>query len=460
MLLCGVLASVLMIAMLAIYSGFHAKKGGRLSSPLVSGVILGSYLGGSGTIGTSQLAYVYGNSAWCFHLGGILGFFFLYFVYGKAIRNTGKPTVVGIIGEEYGPRTWLVASVLNGLGNFVAILAQLIAGTSVIAVVAPSIPLAWSFVLVAGLMLIYVVFGGTKGAGMVGLLKLFLVLFSLIMCGAVALWLAGGAPQFLHAVSELSAARGMDYFGFFNRGVSTDGGAMFSVMIGIATSQIYAQAIINARSDRDAMRGVLMSAATLPIVGACAIAVGLYMRMHFPDVSARAALTEFVLLHLPAFPAGIVLGTLLITVVGSGAGIALGVSTIFNYDIANRLVPAFAADGRDELRVRLFIAMFLCIGVWLCLASKDDMILNYSVMSMGLRASVTLVPLSYALWFRGRVSSGYALASVILCPALVVGLLLFANLPFDPLILGIVLGVLVMGAGLVRNRKAHADEIV
>ena len=458
MLLCGVLASVLMIALLAIYSGFHSKRGGKLSSSLVSGVILGSYLGGSGTIGTSQLAYVYGNSAWCFHLGGILGFLFLYFVYGKAIRNTGKPTVVGIIGEEYGSRTWLIASVLNGLGNFVAILAQLIAGTSVIAVVAPSIPLAWSFVLVAGLMLIYVVFGGTKGAGMVGLLKLFLVLFSLIMCGAVALWLAGGVPQFLSAVSELGSARGMDYFSFFNRGFSKDGGAIFSVMIGVATSQIYAQAIINARADRDAMRGVLLSAATLPIVGACAIAVGLYMRVHFPDISARAALTEFVLIHLPALPAGIVLGTLLITVVGSGAGIALGVSTIFNYDIANRLFPSFARDGRDELRVRLFIVFFLCVGVWLCLASKDDMILNYSVMSMGLRASVTLVPLSFALWFRGRISSAYALSCVFLCPALVVGLLFFGNLPFDPLILGIVAGILIMGAGVLQGRKAHANN--
>ncbi len=453
MLLCGVLGSVLMIALLAIYSGFHKKKtGSKLSAPLVSGVILGTYLGGASTIGTAQLAFVYGNSAWCFHLGGMAGFLLLYFVYGKPIRRSGKPTVVGIIGEEYGPRTGLIASVLNSLGNFIAILSQLLAGTSVIGVIAPEMPLSLSLVLVAGLMLVYVVFGGTKGAGMVGLLKLFLVLLSMVTSGAVALWLAGGLPEFYQGVSELSRGQAMDFFGFFNRGLGKDSGAMFSVLIGIATSQIYAQAIIGARSDDSARRGILLSAAILPVVGACAIAVGLYMRMHYPDVCPRAALTEFVLLHLPALPAGVVLGTLLITVVGSGAGIALGVSTIFNYDIARRVFPSFCKDGRDELRVQLFILLFLCIGVGCCLMSKDEMILNYSVLSMGLRASVTLVPMSFALWCRGKVSAGYALSCVVLCPALVVGLIVFGRLPFDPLFLGIALGIVLMGAGLWSSR--------
>ena len=143
-------------------------------------------------------------------------FLFLYFVYGRPIRRTGKPTVVGIIGEEYGPRTGLVASVLNALGNFIAILSQLIAGTSVIAVVAPELPLAWSFVSVALLMGIYVVFGGTKGAGMVGLLKLFLVLLSLVTCGIAALWLSGGAASFMQGVGQLNRTHAVDFFSFFN----------------------------------------------------------------------------------------------------------------------------------------------------------------------------------------------------------------------------------------------------
>jgi SSS family solute:Na+ symporter len=454
MLLFGMLVSVMMIALLAVYSGLHKKKGGKLNSALVSGVILGTYLGGSGTIGTSQLAFVYGNSAWCFHAGGLLGFLFLYFVYGRPIRRTGKPTVVGIIGEEYGPRTGLVASVLNALGNFIAILSQLIAGTSVIAVVAPELPLAWSFVSVALLMGIYVVFGGTKGAGMVGLLKLFLVLLSLVTCGIAALWLSGGAASFMQGVEQLNRTHAVDFFSFFNRGVGKDFGALFSVMIGVATSQIYAQAIINAGSDREARRGVLLSAMTLPVVGACAIAVGLYMRMHFPDIEAKAALTEFVLIHLPAFPAGVVLGTLLITVVGSGAGIALGVATIFNYDIARRLFPVLSRDGRDELRVRVFILVLLAVAVSLCLASRDDMILNYSVLSMGLRASVTLVPLSFALWLKGRVRAEYALLCVVLCPAAVVALIAYGSLPIDPMVVGILLGGVVMGAGLLRSSRA------
>ena len=67
---------ILLIIGIGIYSGKHvgtssnSNKGRRATTGLVTGALLGTLVGGSSTIGTAQLAYTYGFSAWWFTLGG------------------------------------------------------------------------------------------------------------------------------------------------------------------------------------------------------------------------------------------------------------------------------------------------------------------------------------------------------------------------------------------------------
>ena len=75
-------------------------------------------------------------------------------------------------------------------------------------------------------------------------------------------------------------------------------------------------------------------------------------------------------------------------------------------------------------------------------------------MSMGLRGAVVFVPLCGALFLKGRIAPGYAIASVLAGPSLVLaGKLLFKGLPFDPLFLGILANIVIMAFGI-RRRKS------
>ena len=156
--LIGMIVSVLGIAGLAIYSGTKPQTFANVNgSPIIAGIIMGTLVGGSSTVGTAQLAYNYGMSAWWFTLGGGIGCLILALLYIKPMRNSGCMTLVGMISKEYGPRAGLAASLLSSAGTFINIISQLIAGTAVIAVVAPTLGIVPALIITAAFMTLYVV---------------------------------------------------------------------------------------------------------------------------------------------------------------------------------------------------------------------------------------------------------------------------------------------------------------
>ena len=251
----GLVVSLVLLLSFAVLAGKIKLKTGGLNSPLVTGVLLGTLIGGSSTIGTAQLAFVYGNSALCFHLGALCGFLLLGFFYGTRIRSSGALTITEIVTEEYGKLVGTMTSTLNCVGTFIAILSQLISATAVLTIILPSFSYTNSLVLTAFLMFFYVLFGGTRGAAVVGLLKLVLLVIAMLCCGILAISLSGGFESMFGQVSKLSLQSGMNFMGFFNRGLSMDLGSAFSVLVGIVSTQIYAQAYIMARSEAQAKSG-------------------------------------------------------------------------------------------------------------------------------------------------------------------------------------------------------------
>lgn len=102
-----------------------------------------------------------------------------------------------------------------------------------------------------------------------------------------------------------------------------DVGAGVSLLLGVLTTQTYAQAVLWSKSDRAARTGALISTVMIPPIGIGGILVGLFMRATHPGIVAKTALTSFVMEYMPPVISGIVLGTLFIAVVGTGAGLAL-----------------------------------------------------------------------------------------------------------------------------------------
>ena len=461
--LAGIIISVLGIAGLAIYSGTKPQTYANVNSaPIIAGIIMGTLVGGSSTVGTAQLAYNYGMSAWWFTLGGGIGCLILALVYIKPMRNSGCMTLVGIISREYGPKAGLAASLLSSAGTFINIISQLISGTAVIAVVAPTLGLVPALIITAAFMTLYVVFGGTQGAGRVGILKLVLLYVSMIGCGIVVLVLTGGISGFKAMTDGIDNAAGVNFYSLFSRGVGKDSGACLSLIFGVLTTQTYAQAVMSGKSDKAARTGALVSAVLIPPIGVGGILVGLYMRANYPGIVAKTALTVFAVEHLPGILCGLVLGTLFIAVVGTGAGLAMGISTIIRRDIIQRFSDKLSTPRMNVVSSRIIIVLVLALGCCLSAGSLGDTILNFAFMSMGLRGAVIFVPMSCAIWLKGRVNKKWAFAGIIAGPAavLIFGTVLSMPWGMDPLIGGIAASLLCCMAGLAVGTRHENIKVI
>ena len=453
MLYIGLAATLLIIVTLSVWTGTLAKKGTRNPASVVAGVIMGTLVGGSSTVGTAQLAYQFGMSAWWYTLGAGISCLVLALVYTRPLRRSGCSTLVGIIRAEYGPKVGMAVSVLSCVGTFINVIPQVIAATAVLAVVFPNMGLPLAVILSVAFMILYVIFGGTKGAGIIGIVKMLLIYITMILSATMVLHMAGGLPSFGAMIARIPNPEGIRFTSLFARGVGTDIGACLSVLLGITTTQTYAQGVLSGRSDKDGVRGALVSAFLTPPIGIGGILVGLYMRANAPlyaGVTAKTALTAFVCAHMPPLAAGIILGVLFITVVGTGAGIVLGIATTLSNDIAAQLLPRLNAPKTHLTRV--LIVLVLSAAGFLACGPLGDTILQFTYMSMGLRGAVVFLPLACALWLPGRIAPGYAMGAALAGPSVVLLFGLWKVLPFDPLFAGVAAAFVIMAAGFTRRK--------
>lgn len=470
----GLLASILGIAALAIYSGTKPQTYANVNrSPIIAGILMGTLVGGSSTVGTAQLAYNYGLSAWWFTIGGGIACLIVGLIYCVPWRKSGCMTLNGIISKEYGSAAGMASSLLTALGTFINIISQLIAGTAVISVVLPAAGLVPALVITAAFMALYVIFGGTQGAGMVGILKLVLLYVSMIGCGIIVLVHCGGVDGFMNMVKGIDNPGNINFMSLFARGVGKDASACLSLILGVLTTQTYAQALMSGKSDRDARTGALISAVLIPPIGTGGILVGLYMRAHYPDIAAKTALTTFATELLPDALGGLVLGTLFIAVVGTGAGLAMGISTILRREIFSRYSDRLQDPKVNGKLSKIVIVLVLALAVYMSSGSLGDTILNFAFMSMGLRGAVLFVPMCCALWLPGKVNNRWALAATIAGPVfvLVFGTIIPLPAGVDSLFIGIAaaficccvglaIGKNKAGVKLISHANAAADKLI
>ena len=435
---------------LSISSGMKAgaqkdskKKQNGSSALVVSGAIIGTLVGGSSTIGTAQLAYTYGFSAWWFTLGSGIGCLVLGLIFVRPLRRDCKNTLTGMVKEHYGPGAGLAATLYSTLGMYISMLAQLISAAAIVMMILPQSSLLVGVFISAVLMVLYALSGGVAGIGKIGVFKTILLYITAIGGGLMAVRLFGGVGAL---VSNPVLQEG-HYFGFFNRGVGNDLGNVLSVVLGILCTQTYAQAVLAGKTESCARKGALLSAVMIPPIGLGGILIGMYMRVHHPDLTlTKFALPQFVSQNMPGPLAGVIFATLLITSLGTGAGLALGISTTIQKDVLQNDRFRISETVKTFLTERKLISITLLTTVVIASSGVGDFILDFSFMSMALRAASIFIPLLFALFVKKPIHPGYLLAAIVSGPMVVlVGS--FVNLPFDPLFLGILANLLLVLAG-------------
>lgn len=496
----GILLTVGLLLTVSILSGRKVKDeksfttGGRSGSWMVCGAILGTLVGGQSTIGTAQLAFSFGISALWFTFGAALGALALALFYARSLRESDCTTLLQIVSRQYGRRAETVGSLLFLIGIFISIMSQVLSSSAMVTSLF-HIPLTWAAVISAVLIMLFVLFGGIRSAGAGGIIKLVLLYVTSLAAGAMVLHLGKGMGGIMQSIESLYAdpvVAGLNditdaesihrrYGNIVARGPLKDIGGCLSLMLGVVTTQTYAQGIWSAASTAKARRGAVYCACLIPIIGAACTLVGMYMRGHYVTAAELAALQaaghqlpsgigviesslqafpDFVLNHLPAWIGGIALGAMLINILGCGSGLTLGAATILVRDVVNnlrqlrlsrqfgrRLPRAVVVTGSSALvQTRLAIVAILTLAVVVALSVRGSFINDLGFLSLGLRAVALLFPLSFALFLPGRFRANRVVPAMVAGTAVML-LAKFLSLPADPIYYGLAANALIILSG-------------
>lgn len=492
--LAGVVATVALLLAISWLSGRRVKDartfitGGNSGSWMVCGALLGTLAGGQSTIGTAQLAFCYGLSAWWFTIGAGLGALVLGLFYAGPLRRSGCSTLLEVVSREYGHKAETVGSILFLIGIFISIMSQVLSSSAMIGSLF-GISTVWASAVGAVLIMLMVLFGGIRSAGVGGIVKLVLLYLCSLAAGVVVWHVAGGFSGLRDGVDAVYQSQPLAQFNGltdaesihhrygspFARGIFKDFGGCLSLVLGVVCTQSYAQCIWSAASTPKARKGAVLCALFMPIIGAACTLVGIYMRGHYVTADELKALQAageslpvgigviensaqafpaFILKHLPAWLGGLMLGTMLINILGCGSGLSLGAATILVRDVYGNFkrrmgVSASPLSQLAQMRVSI---MGILVMAFLCAVTfKGTFINDLGFLSLGLRAVAILFPLCFALWLPGRFRPNQALLSM---PVGVAALLLanFFSLPGDAVYYGLGASLLVLLASRPSTR--------
>ncbi|MBR3411583.1 MAG: sodium:solute symporter family protein [Bacteroidales bacterium] len=504
----GILLTIGLILAASFLSGRKVKDaqsfttGGKSGSWMVCGALMGTLMGGQCTVGTAQLAFNFGLSAWWFTIGAALGAVVLALFYAAPIRRSGCSTLLEIVARQYGHKAETVGSLLFLIGIFISIVAQVITSSAMLGSLF-HLPMFWAALIGAVLIMLLVLFGGIKSAGAAGIIKLVLLYISSLAAGVVVWRMAGGfagvgrgidAVYALPGIAEENGIADLEsihhrYGSLFGRGVAKNLGGCLSIILGVVSTQTYAQSIWSAATTPKARRGALYCAFLIPLIGAACTLVGMYMRGHYVTAAELAALQAagerlpdgigviensaqtfpaFILKHMPAWIGGIMLGTLLINILGCASGLSLGAATILVRDVVQNLINLRKQSSKSSptpqlsilnsqfsvlTQTRLAIVVILLMAAGAANLFRGSFINDLGFLSLGLRAVALLFPLSFALWLPGRfrprailVSMAAGTAAMLLAKVL--------TLPADPVYYGLALSLLVILLGSRRKGQS------
>lgn len=394
------------IAARRIKSADDYNVGGRSAGAgLVAGSIIGTIVGGAATVGTAQLGFKLGLTAWWFTLGSGIALCIMAFFYAVPLRRSSLTTVSEFLVGSYGPVAGVFASVSASAGIFFSVVASTLTAVHLVAGIF-NISLVMSAVFIVVFTLALVFFGGISGSGMAGILKIGFI-FATIFVGG---FLAYGDMGYWQGIQQAFPA--YPWFSLFGRGVQDGLFSFVSMLVGVISTQSYVQAIFSAKNSKTAAAGCVTAALIVIPVGLPSVLIGMYMHLHHPDINSIEALPLYLLNYLPDWLGGIGIGAVLLSALGSIAGLSLGIGTMLSRDIVKNLwrsissVQLLWASRFSVLLVTVAAIVFVFFHL-------DSSVLEWNYLSMALRGSGIFLPLTFAVFFPGKVWPRLGAAAVI-----------------------------------------------
>ncbi|MEG0798308.1 MAG: sodium:solute symporter family protein [Acidaminococcaceae bacterium] len=410
------LVSLILVLLLSLvpslYAGRKVKSeedfsvGGRSAGTvLVAGSIIGTIVGGAATVGTAQLGFTLGLAAWWFTLGSGIALLIMATFYARPLRQSGLTTISEFLVVSYGKKAGPLASLAATAGIFFSIVASTLTALNLIAgIFRLSLPLA--AILLVTIVLGFVFLGGINGSGMAGLFKIGLIFATLFVSGSVAFQHLGG----LNGLTQTFPAA--PWFSLFGGGVQYALVNLLSLVIGIISTQTYIQALFSAKDSKTAAVGCVVAALIVIPVGLPSVIIGMFMHVNHPGISSIEALPLYLTLYMPDWLGGAALAALVLSAIGSIAGLSLGCSTMLTRDIF-KAVLGFE-KGQQLLWINRSLVLVITVTATIfTFYHLDSYVLEWNYLSMALRGAGVFLPLTFAIAFKNRIAPGAGLAAML-----------------------------------------------
>ena len=383
--------------------------GNKLGVMGVTSMLMGSIIGGASTVGTAQMAYSRGVGAIWFIFGLSIASIILGLVYSRQVNKKDIETIPQIIGNTYGEKSRTVSSILLSMGMFIHINGQIIACTALFTAVF-GMSASKTAVIVVVLLVVYVVFGGFWGSTMVGAIKTILLYGTSIICGLILIFKFKGIREITFALPQ------EPWFNLFSGGVSSDLASGISTIVGVLSTQTYFQAIMAGKDSKTSRRGAFLVAFLVFPVGVVCTMIGMYMRVHHPSIAPSEAFPLFLMNYLNPVFGGVCIATVLISSIATGAGLTLGIATMFVRDIYAQCINKKVEDKKELYILRGTIVFIGIITLIIVINNKDSMILNWGFLSMIFRATPIFIPITAAMFFREKIKIEAGIYAIISGP--------------------------------------------
>lgn len=381
-----------------IKSADEYSVGGRSAGMgMVAGCIIATIVGGAATVGTAQMGFKIGLPAWWFTLGSGIAFLIMAYIYAEPLRESGLTTIAQYMEIKYGTKAGVLAGVSASMGIFFSIVASSLTAIHLISSIFGIDILVSVFIIVAVAGSI-VYFGGLSGSSLTGIFKIGIIFITIFLGGVLAY------VDMNHLGGMRAVITDDRYFSLFGHGLQNGIINLLSMIMGVVSTQSYIQAIFSAKDSETAKRGCIIAALVVIPIGLPSVIIGMFMSVHHPEINPIDALPMYLLNYLPESLGGIGIAGLLLSALGSIAGLAFGVSTMLTNGVIQKTFKNLSDESLlnvSRLNVLLVITgalIFTCFHL-------DSSVLEWNFLSMALRGSGIFMPLTFAVLVSEKITA-------------------------------------------------------
>jgi len=378
----------------------------RGTTPLITGSLLATAVGGSATVGMAGLGFKQGLTGAWWLLVGSIGLLILGSFFARKVRAAALYTLPELAEKQYGPGVGLAASILIVVAWVGVVAGQIVGAGKVLSILGVGSVAFWMIIFTV-VLVTYAILGGQFSVIRTDVFQAGILFAGIFVALAIVFSHVGG-------VEGLRVSLPPNYFSF---PVSPEFGwkALLSLLILVGATYVVGPDMYTrlfcAKGEKTAQLSTFLAASLfLPVAFAITL-IGMGARVLYPGIPPEQAFPQVISGVLSPGLSGLILAALVAALMSSADTCLLSQSVILTEDIFKRFRPSIS-EGKSVLLTRLSLVVLGLIALGLAITLKgviSSLLFAYTIFTCGL-----VVPVIAGFYKqRLKVTSQGALAALI-----------------------------------------------